>query len=69
MDEYANLLQMKNISVTCQFTQDMVIQGDAEKLVCLFVNLLENGIRYNYDSGGIIKFLGKNKMIYFLWNC
>ncbi len=54
LDDYADVLTAKQISVFNHLAGPHPIHGDQEKLFRLFVNLIDNAIRYNLDSGGQI---------------
>jgi len=61
LEDYKELLSDKDISVDCHLQDDLILQGDPEKLVRLFVNLIDNGIRYNLLKKGVIRVLGEKK--------
>jgi len=54
LDDYADVLAAKQVSVFNHLAGPHSIHGDQEKLFRLFVNLIDNAIRYNIDCGGKI---------------
>ncbi len=59
LNDYADLFASKNIKVENQMPKDIVFSGDPEKLFRLFINLIDNSIRYNFEKDGIIIIKGK----------
>jgi len=59
LDDYTELFAAKNISIENNMPTDLCIQGDPEKLSRLLINLIDNGIRYNFEKHGIIIINGK----------
>ncbi|MCM2286702.1 MAG: HAMP domain-containing histidine kinase [Desulfobacula sp.] len=59
LDDYADLLSAKNIKIENQLPNDLLFNGDPEKLFRLFINLIDNGIRYNFENDGFILIEGK----------
>jgi len=59
LDDYADLLSAKNIKIENQLPNDLLFNGDPEKLFRLFINLIDNGIRYNFEKDGFILIEGK----------
>nr|WP_320191449.1 ATP-binding protein [uncultured Desulfobacter sp.] len=53
--DYADVLAEKQIQVHRQINTPCSMMGDPEKLFRLFVNLIDNAIRYNQPEKGIIK--------------
>jgi len=54
-DDYADVLEEKQIQVHKMIDAPCLIMGDPEKIFRLFVNLIDNAIRYNLSEKGIIK--------------
>lgn len=52
LDDYKELFPAKGIHLTKQIPEGLFISGDPEKLYRLFVNLIDNSIRYNLGEGG-----------------
>lgn len=52
LDDYAELFSAKNIKLECRMTEPLAFYGDSEKLFRLFINLIDNSIRYNLEDGG-----------------
>jgi len=59
LDDYADLVTAKNITIKNQWPKDLLFNGDPEKLFRLFINLIDNGIRYNFEKDGFIFIEGK----------
>lgn len=59
LDDYAELFEAKNISIENKMPKDLCVQGDPEKLSRLLINLIDNGIRYNFEKHGIVIVKGK----------
>lgn len=59
LDDYTDVLAAKGIRIRNQVGASLPVTGDSEKLFRLFVNLIDNAIRYNLSSGGEIKIKGK----------
>ncbi len=55
LDDYGDVLAEKQIHVHNQIDAPCPIMGDPEKLFRLFVNLVDNAIRYNLPEKGVIK--------------
>jgi signal transduction histidine kinase len=55
LDDYADVLAEKQIQVHKQIDTACFMMGDPEKLFRLFVNLIDNAIRYNQPEKGVIK--------------
>lgn len=53
LGEYSEMLKSKRIRVTNSTTQIAVL-GDRDKLHRLFINLIDNAIKYNFDHDGNI---------------
>ena len=54
LDDYAELLAAKHIKVQNKMDQNLWVQGDPEKLFRLMINLIDNGIRYNFEKTGVM---------------
>lgn len=54
LDDYSDMLTEKRICVQNQMNAPCPVTGDPEKLFRLFVNLIDNAIRYNLTAQGII---------------
>ncbi|MBA3009147.1 MAG: HAMP domain-containing histidine kinase [Proteobacteria bacterium] len=52
LDDYAELFKAKNINIQNKLAQALMFQGDKEKLFRLVINLIDNGIRYNFENNG-----------------
>lgn len=50
--DYAELFAAKNIQIDCRLDEPLWLLGDSEKLLRLFINLIDNSIRYNLENGG-----------------
>lgn len=61
IDDYSDLLAAQNIRVDCALAGDLTMQGDPEKMQRLFINLIENSIRYNRADHGYIQIRGEKK--------
>jgi len=61
LDEYSELLKDKGISVDCHLQDDLITLGDPEKLMRLFINIIDNSIRYNLTENGLIRIKGEKK--------
>jgi len=59
LDDYGALFKAKNISLENQMPKELIFKGDPEKLFRLFINLIDNGIRYNFEKNGFIIIKGK----------
>ncbi len=59
LEDYTDLFSAKNITVENQMPKDLFFIGDPEKLFRLFINLIDNSIRYNFETGGVIVIGGK----------
>ncbi len=54
LDDYEDVIAEKQIQVFSRMDESCLIQGDHEKLFRLFVNLIDNAIRYNLPARGTI---------------
>lgn len=61
LDDYADVIAEKRISVQTRMAESCLIRGDHEKLFRLFVNLIDNAIRYNSPAKGTIKIVIERK--------
>ncbi len=59
LDDYAELLTAKQIRVRTIVGKTLVLQGDPEKLLRLFINIVDNSIRYNLETNGTITLTGR----------
>ena len=59
LDDYKELLASKTIHLEKQLEKDLFIQGDSEKLYRLFINLVDNSIKYNFEKGGVLIVKGR----------
>ncbi|MEX1299612.1 MAG: ATP-binding protein [Desulfotignum sp.] len=57
LDDYADVIAEKQICIQNQMNAACQVVGDPEKLFRLFVNLIDNAIRYNLTTQGIIKIM------------
>jgi signal transduction histidine kinase len=55
LDDYVDVIEEKQIRVQTRMAESYLIRGDYEKLFRLFVNLIDNAIRYNLASRGTIE--------------
>ena len=55
IDDYGDMLDEKQIGLHNQVNTPCPVPGDPEKLLRLFINLIDNAIRYNLPEQGIIK--------------
>ena len=55
LDDYADVIAEKQIELSVCMDESCLIQGDHEKLFRLFVNLIDNAIRYNLPHRGMIE--------------
>lgn len=56
---YSELFEAKHICVQNNISENLILQGDKEKLFRLLINLVDNSIRYNFEENGIILFEGR----------
>lgn len=47
------IAEARSIQIVTSLSEDISIMGDAESLTEMFLNLLENGVKYNRDKGKI----------------
>ncbi|MFK5952789.1 MAG: HAMP domain-containing sensor histidine kinase [Desulfobacterium sp.] len=59
LEDYNELLASKTIRLEKKLEKDLFIQGDSEKLYRLFINLVDNSIKYNLEKDGVIIVEGK----------
>ncbi len=59
--EYETILQANSIRVDNQLKEPLLVEGDAEKLLRLFINLLDNAWRYNRKRDGKIRITGRKE--------
>jgi signal transduction histidine kinase len=57
LDDYADVIAEKQICIQNQMNAACQVVGDPEKRFRLFVNLIDNAIRYNLTTQGIIKIM------------
>jgi two-component system OmpR family sensor kinase len=53
MDEYQLMADARKIDMAVRLDDQLMVQGDAEKLKRAFSNILDNAIKYNVDGGQI----------------
>lgn len=58
LDDYGELFAAKNIKIDCRMDEPLAFFGDFEKLFRLFINLIDNSIRYNLEDGGRVTVKG-----------
>lgn len=58
LDDSAELFSAKRIRLKCRMPYPLVFSSDPEKLFRLFINLIDNSIRYNLEDGGIVLIKG-----------
>ena len=54
LDDFRELMEAKDISVTCEMAESS-LRGDPEKLLRLLINLIDNAIKYNAADKGEIR--------------
>ncbi|WDP88484.1 MAG: HAMP domain-containing histidine kinase [Desulfobacter sp.] len=59
LDDYADVISEKQITIQNRMEAPCRVMGDPEKLFRLFVNLIDNAIRYNLTSRGTIKIMAE----------
>jgi two-component system OmpR family sensor kinase len=59
LENYQEMLAATAIAVRIDLEEDMVLQGDRLKLQRLFINLVDNAIRYNDPEQGKLNITGK----------
>lgn len=59
LDDYSELLASKTIRLEVKLQKPLFIQGDSEKLYRLFINLVDNCIKYNLKKEGRLIVKGK----------
>lgn len=52
-DSLRPIAEIKNLTLACEPSKGLIILGDSDELIRLFVNLLDNAIKYT-ERGGII---------------
>ena len=57
LDDYQDMLAATDITVTTDLARDIFIPGDADKILRLCINLIDNAIRYNNAENGQLKIL------------
>ena len=55
LDDYSDVIAEKQVRLSIRLDESCLIQGDHEKLFRLFVNLIDNAIRYNLPVQGMIE--------------
>ncbi|WP_136798954.1 MULTISPECIES: sensor histidine kinase [Desulfosediminicola] len=58
LEDYREVIREKNITVTTSLPQ-LTVKVDQEKFLRLFINLIDNAIKYNHDRNGTLQILGK----------
>jgi len=61
LDDYNELLASKIIRLEKKLENNLFIQGDSEKLYRLFINLVDNSIKYNLEKNGVLIIDGRKK--------
>jgi signal transduction histidine kinase len=61
LDDYGELFSAKNIQLDCKMDEPLRFSGDSEKLFRLFINLIDNSIRYNLEERGCVSVKGWKK--------
>ena len=59
LDDYKELLASKTIRLENKLEKNLFIQGDPEKLYRLFINVVDNSIKYNLQKNGTLIVEGK----------
>ncbi|MFA5906659.1 MAG: HAMP domain-containing sensor histidine kinase [Desulfobacula sp.] len=59
LNDHADLLTAKSVKIENKLPKDLPFSGDSEKLFRLFINLIDNSIRYNFEKEGIIIIKGE----------
>lgn len=52
VDDYSEVFKAHGISLEKQISEALYLSGDKEKLYRLFINLIDNSIRYNIETNG-----------------
>jgi len=50
-DSLRPLAESKNLSLNCETSENLIVLGDSDELIRLFVNLLDNAIKYTKRGG------------------
>jgi heavy metal sensor kinase len=59
-DSLRPLAEGKNLTLNCNIGESFFVKADSDSLVRLFVNLLDNGIKYTVDGGITVSILPTN---------
>lgn len=59
-DSLRPLAEIKNLTLACDLPENLTVLGDSDELIRLFVNLLDNAIKYT-EQGRITAMAQKNK--------
>lgn len=53
LEDYSEIIKEKEIEIVTDLPH-LVVRADYEKTLRLFINLIDNGIKYNFDHGGCL---------------
>ncbi|MCK9296215.1 MAG: ATP-binding protein [Desulfobulbaceae bacterium] len=62
LEDYREVLAASLISLETDFEAELYVQGDQEKLRRLLINLVDNAIRYNQETGGRLRLEGQKDL-------
>ena len=53
VEDFEDVFTARRISVTMNIPEELRVRGDKDQLQRVFINLLDNAVKYNYESGEI----------------
>jgi heavy metal sensor kinase len=59
-EQMSLLAEDKNISVTCEVTEQVMVEGDRARMKQVVVNLLDNAIKYTPNGGRVLLKISRN---------